>query len=505
MSRVWVVYLNFLILLNSFFYLSQHSYAGLTVRHQRSAAGECSRSVESASKVESFAKKVVSDLVGAVCKDVSKACDRTQLSLSSGQIAKTKMIIDEINKKLMPQKMTENEEFMFSRALILAQKHGLGCQRSKSSGCFSLSLEGDTVWDEGAFWTVVGPGGCEGVNDFQSRIAIDYKMGQIQIGRKLEDSEYLRYGVDLCSCEVRSFSSLGYSKSTPSERHQEGWEYLLQQEEQQEQDPKLLRTSQLVSQLHESGKLTVATLGFARGWLGKGSEYQSKVMKSIRVLNQLFLKQGKDGVGGVITGGYKGEGDNVYGVTRTGHEVANIDGYRSIVVTPKAGLADTHENPDSRSVVGHLWGDDSKALVAATDIALVFYRGQTHKEKKGKMGRWTEIEIAHLKQQGVPYIAIDIDDEVPEIAEYIKKEVKTIAQRIPYYSVEVEDSQSHDYQIGSDEVFYDESADVFSKDHPDSPTKNGSSKPIFRRRTRVESDTQFDLKSSRWIRNPKSR
>ncbi|HWO17299.1 MAG TPA: hypothetical protein VNO30_00925 [Kofleriaceae bacterium] len=78
------------------------------------------------------------------------------------------------------------------------------------------------------------------------------------------------------------------------------------------------------------------------------------------------------------------------------------------MVTPLAGMADTHLDSDSRTMAGELWGDDSMALVAAADMAIVFYRSSKG-ETPTSLGRWTQVEIAHLKKQGVPDISLDID------------------------------------------------------------------------------------------------
>lgn len=135
-------------------------------------------------------------------------------------------------------------------------------------------------------------------------------------------------------------------------------------------------------------------MGFARGWTSKANEYYNKTRLALQTLNS-FLN-----IGAVVTGGYKGEGDNVYGITRSGHEAAVVD--------------------------GHLWGDDSMALVGVTDIALVFIRGTTHQENENQMGRWTEVELAHLKAQGVPYILLDIDQSETQIHNTIQERLQEL-------------------------------------------------------------------------------
>ena len=313
---------------------------------------------------------------------------------------------------------------------------------------------------------------------------------------------------------------MGYRQTEAVARHREGWDYLLEEERKQVQSEDFMRTSALVRNIHDSGRVTVATLGFARGWLEKAPEYKQKVRTALKALESALSKPGESPrIGGVITGGYKGEGDNVYGVTRTGHEVAEVDGYYSIVVTPKAGMADTHENPDSRSIVGHLWGDDSKALVGASDVALVFYRSKTHKESPHQMGRWTEIEIAHLKQQGVPYILVDIDKAPKAIYDVVRNQARKLDQMIPRYQARPDSlkggdaprfatpgfasprslSQSPDSSSGySSESSGDEAGDspndVFSDENVPSYPRTSV------RRERKRSEIEFDHVERQWRR-----
>ncbi|MCA9688088.1 MAG: hypothetical protein KC636_00650 [Myxococcales bacterium] len=285
------------------------------------------------------------------------------------------------------------------------------------------------AWDASRFWSVIGTSGCEAADDFQTRIAIDYKMGQIQVGTRTGEDQYRRVGVDLCQCtadapvKVIVQADLGYgAASTVEERRAIGLSALTKAETvtppavpgETGAPPK---TTALVQAIHDNKQLVVATLGFARGSAFPAGSYSLKVLWVLAYLDaklsgkatvDLDRAATKRKIGGVITGGYWGKGDNVYGVTRAGFDVARFLGMKALVVTPLAGMADTHVNPDSRTVAGELWGDDSISLVAASDMAIVFYRG-SRGETPDSMGRWTQVEIAHLKKQGVPFLFVDID------------------------------------------------------------------------------------------------
>lgn len=285
-------------------------------------------------------------------------------------------------------------------------------------------------WDASKFWKIIGPsGGCEAYEGFKTRIAIDYKMGQIQIGTKTGDDQYRRVAIDLCQCttnapvRVMVRADLGYgSASTAEASRRIGLGALATAEtatppavpDEGSVPPK---TTALVKAIHNNRKLVVATLGFARGNAFPAGSYSLKVMWALAYLDAklsgdstVALDKAADArnIGGVLTGGYWGKGDNVYGITRAGFDVARFLGLKALVVTPLAGMADTHLNPDSRTTAGELWGDDSMSLVAAADMAIVFYRS-SKAETPTSMGRWTQVEIAHLKKQGVPFIFVDID------------------------------------------------------------------------------------------------
>jgi len=323
---------------------------------------------------------------------------------------------------------------MLTRAYALAikLKDAEKTCEARAGACKTVPAQDLTPlsWDASQFWKVIGPsGGCEAEDDFKTRLAIDYKMGQIQIGTKISDDQYRRVGIDLCQCtanapvKVTVRTDLGYgSASTTDAARRIGLSALATAEgptppavpDDRSVPPK---TSILVKAIHDKKKLVVATLGFARGLAFPAGSYSLKIMWALAYLDAKLSGEpavafdkvaDARNIGGVLTGGYWGKADNAYGIPRAGFDVARFLGLRALVVTPLAGMADTHLDPDSRTMAGELWGDESMSLVAATDMAIVFYRSSKG-ETSASMGRWTQVEISHLKKQGVPYIFLDID------------------------------------------------------------------------------------------------
>jgi hypothetical protein len=322
---------------------------------------------------------------------------------------------------------------MLTRAYALAIKlkdTEKTCQ-ARADACKTVPAQdvASIPWDTSKFWSVIGTSGCEASEDYKTRIAIDYKMGQIQVGTRTGEEQYRRVGIDLCQCtagapvRVIVQADLGYGAAAVGEASRKiGLSALANAETA---TPPAVpgdtsvppKTTALVKAIHDKKQLVVATLGFARGNAFPAGSYSLRVMWVLAYLDARLSGQtavafdkaaDKRKVGGVITGGYWGKGDNVYGVTRAGFDVARFLGMKALVVTPLAGMADTHLSPDSRTMAGELWGDDSISLVAAADLAIVFYRSSKG-ETPASMGRWTQVEIAHLKKQGVPFIFIDID------------------------------------------------------------------------------------------------
>lgn len=77
---------------------------------------------------------------------------------------------------------------------------------------------------------------------------------------------------------------------------------------------------------------------------------------------------------GVLTAGYRGLHDNVYGITRAAYDAARktLGKMVTLVIMPEVGKADVHVNPESLDLHGAQWGDDTPALIGASDAAIVF-------------------------------------------------------------------------------------------------------------------------------------
>lgn len=368
----------------------------------------------------------------APAKDAGGACKLAELPIPD-QVRDAVLTPISSHSSGVASSLTETEKFMLTRAYALSikLKDSEKTCAARADTCKAVPAQdvSSLPWDASKFWGVIGTSGCEAADDFKTRIAIDYKMGQIQVGTRTGDDQYRRVGIDLCQCapnaplRVIVQADLGYgSASTPEAARTIGLSALTTAE--QSTPPAVPgdtavppETMALVKAIHDKKKLVVATLGFARGNAFPAGNYALRVMWTLAYLDAKLSGEpavdvekaaDKRKIGGVITGGYWGKGDNVYGVTRAGFDVARFLGVKALVVTPLAGMADTHLNPDSRTMAGELWGDDSISLVAAADMAIVYYRSSKG-ESPTSMGRWTQVEVAHLKKQGVPFIFIDID------------------------------------------------------------------------------------------------
>lgn len=101
---------------------------------------------------------------------------------------------------------------------------------------------------------------------------------------------------------------------------------------------------------------------------------------------------------GILTAGYRGFHADVYGITRAGYDCAS--GHNNIarlVVMPEVGKDDCHQNPEAKDVYGENWGDDTPALINASDAVIVF----------APYGLITEIEIATALKAKKPVIVIN--------------------------------------------------------------------------------------------------
>ncbi|HEY3744203.1 MAG TPA: hypothetical protein VGL53_30365 [Bryobacteraceae bacterium] len=191
-----------------------------------------------------------------------------------------------------------------------------------------------------------------------------------------------------------------------------------------------------LNSLWTKGQRVVALLGTARLNIKQGMELLEPVQKLVANLTDVAY----------MTGGYRGESGNCYGVTRAGFDVPRSKGLETLVIMCRAGIADAHQTAAAMSVYGQQWGDDTPALSTACDGA-VFFRNIP---KSKIYGKWTDVEIANFVHRGKPLAILDpeatvasethfgaqvpIFKDAAEIAAYMQKELpsgKSMEGRTP--------------------------------------------------------------------------
>jgi hypothetical protein len=134
--------------------------------------------------------------------------------------------------------------------------------------------------------------------------------------------------------------------------------------------------------LTEQSAAVVAFLGTARVNANEGVELIPHVRDAVLALDNTAF----------MTGGYRGAFENSYGVTRAGFDVPKRLERPTIWVMCEAGVMDSSQTPDAKSICGKNWGDDTPAMEACSDGA-IFFRNIP----AGKMyGAWTFVEIANF-------------------------------------------------------------------------------------------------------------
>lgn len=137
-----------------------------------------------------------------------------------------------------------------------------------------------------------------------------------------------------------------------------------------------------LNRLMDAGLPVVAFLGAARLGIADGMlllEYVQHIVDTIPNI-------------AVMTGGYRGEEGNSYGVTRAGFDVPKSRSMETLVVMCEAGVGHAHQTSTSKTIYGKHWGDDTPGLVATSDVA-IFIRNVP----EGKnFGAWTDVEIANF-------------------------------------------------------------------------------------------------------------
>lgn len=141
-----------------------------------------------------------------------------------------------------------------------------------------------------------------------------------------------------------------------------------------------------LNRLWKTGTRVIALLGSARLDIKAGMLLIEPVQQIIDSINDAAY----------MTGGYRGEQGNSYGITRAGFDVPKSRSKQTIVVMCEAGLGNAHQTADSRSIYGLQWGDDTPGLSAASDVAIFFRNVPANKN----FGAWTEVEIANFLHLG---------------------------------------------------------------------------------------------------------
>lgn len=147
------------------------------------------------------------------------------------------------------------------------------------------------------------------------------------------------------------------------------------------------------------GKPTIALLGAARMSAEQGVSLMAPIATLVKELPDAAY----------MTGGFRGQKDNKYGVTRAGYDVPKNLKKDTLVVMCEAGLTDAHQTPKAMDIYGKNWGDDTPGLANASDAA-IFIQNFPQKVPGGKkFGPWTDFEVAtfiHLKK---PIVILDGD------------------------------------------------------------------------------------------------
>ena len=145
--------------------------------------------------------------------------------------------------------------------------------------------------------------------------------------------------------------------------------------------------------LWPKGQRVLALLGTARLNIVQGMELLEPIQELVAYLTDVAY----------MTGGYRGESGNSYGVTRAGFDVPKAKGLETLVIMCAAGIKDADQTAAAMSIYGQQWGDDTPALSTASDAAVVF-----RNIPNGKVyGKWTDVEIANFVHRQKPLVIFD--------------------------------------------------------------------------------------------------
>ncbi len=161
--------------------------------------------------------------------------------------------------------------------------------------------------------------------------------------------------------------------------------------------------------LNKLGTRVIALLGGARININQGMLLIEYVQQLIDNLSHIA----------VMTGGYRGEEGNSYGITRAGFDVPRSRSLQTMVVMCEAGLGHAHQTANSRSIYGKHWGDDTPGLAAISDVG-IFFRNVPPKKN---FGAWTEVEIANFLHLGKGIAILDPTLSVDDFPDGIAQEI----------------------------------------------------------------------------------
>lgn len=145
---------------------------------------------------------------------------------------------------------------------------------------------------------------------------------------------------------------------------------------------------------------------------------------------------------GVLTAGYKGMEDGVYGSTRGGYDACKFFLKETVrlVVMPNIKSNDHHTQVHALDLYGKTWGDDTPALIGAADAVVVF----------APYGLVTELEIATALKQNKPVVIIEPEDYIHKPSGYLYPKAvqtfKSYLKAVEYLNKQLEDRQQFDDQ-----------------------------------------------------------
>ena len=178
--------------------------------------------------------------------------------------------------------------------------------------------------------------------------------------------------------------------------------------------------ARLLKVLWPEGQRVLALLGTARLNIEQGMELLEPIQELVADLTDVAY----------MTGGYRGESGNSYGVTRAGFDVPKAKGRETLVIMCAAGIKDAHQTAAAMSIYGQQWGDDTPGLSTASDAA-VFFRDIP----KGKLyGKWTDVEIANFVHRQKPLVILDPQASVASETHFgAQVQVRKTAEEVAAY------------------------------------------------------------------------